>query len=153
MSEIERGKGSFTAEQLLVILRLFNVGATHFAPVAADQALELQNALARLGAGHLGETDQILPEDSYDDLIEAIRSALVSGSPRLITALGPVLVKNVDRTNLKGINMQLAAAGLPQRLPWLVENILEAIRRGLVTHLVTEMGLAAEMKRLAEQAM
>jgi hypothetical protein len=33
------------------------------------------------------------------------------------------------------------------------QPILEAVRRGLVTHLVTEMGLAAEMKRLAEQAM
>lgn len=32
------------------------------------------------------------------------------------------------------------------------QPILEAIRRGLVTHLVTEMGLAAEMKRLAQQA-
>jgi hypothetical protein len=33
------------------------------------------------------------------------------------------------------------------------EPILEAIRRGLVTHLVTEMGLAAELKRLAERAL
>jgi hypothetical protein len=44
----------------------------------------------------------------------------------------------------------------PQRE--VIEKILRghqsaAIRRGLVTHLVTAMGLAAEMKRLAEQAM
>ena len=31
--------------------------------------------------------------------------------------------------------------------------ILEAIRRGIVTHLVTEMGLAAELKRLAQREM
>jgi transcriptional regulator with XRE-family HTH domain len=31
------------------------------------------------------------------------------------------------------------------------EPILEAIRRGIVTHLVTEMGLAAELKRLSQR--
>lgn len=31
--------------------------------------------------------------------------------------------------------------------------ILEAIRRGIVTHLVTEMGLAVELKRMAQRAM
>ena len=31
--------------------------------------------------------------------------------------------------------------------------VLEGIRRGLITHLVTDMGLAAELKRLAEQDM
>ena len=31
LSEIERGQGSFTAEQFLTILKLFNVPVTHFA--------------------------------------------------------------------------------------------------------------------------
>jgi len=30
--------------------------------------------------------------------------------------------------------------------------ILEAIRRGLISHLVTEMGLAMELKRLAQDS-
>jgi hypothetical protein len=31
--------------------------------------------------------------------------------------------------------------------------IIEAIRRGIVTHLVTDMGLAVELKRLARREM
>jgi transcriptional regulator with XRE-family HTH domain len=131
LSEIERGKGSFTAEQLLTILRLFNVSVTHFAPRTADRGLELQNALARLGASHLKETDQILPNEQLEAVTEVVRRTLVSGSPRLVTALGPVLVNNIDRTNLQGLNVQLAEAGLQRRLAWLVDNILAAIRREL----------------------
>src|ERR1035438_2790437 len=50
LSEIEGGDGSFTAEQFLTILRLFNVAASEFVHEHADPTAELQNALARLGA-------------------------------------------------------------------------------------------------------
>src|SRR5262245_3590350 len=46
LSEIERGGGSFTAEQFLAILKLFNIPVTHFA-AARRRDMELQNALAR----------------------------------------------------------------------------------------------------------
>jgi len=129
LSEIERGKGSFTAEQFLAILRLFNVGATHFVHGMVDQGVELQNALARLGARHLRETDQIIPDDDLEDVTEVVRRTLVSGAPRLIAALGPVLIRHADRTNLHGLNVMLVEAGLPLRLAWLVDNVLEAIHR------------------------
>jgi hypothetical protein len=50
LSELERGDGSFTAEQLLAILSFFNVPATYFAPQPSKHERDLQNALARLGA-------------------------------------------------------------------------------------------------------
>src|SRR5580658_8833730 len=58
LSEIEGGDGSFTAEQFLLLLKLFNVGASRFAPGAGaspghDREAQIQNALARLGALHL----------------------------------------------------------------------------------------------------
>lgn len=48
-SEIERGKGSFTAEQFLELLRRFNVPASFFVTEKIDAGSSLQNALARLG--------------------------------------------------------------------------------------------------------
>ena len=50
LSEIEGGKGSLTAEQFLLLLGLFNVGASRFWTAPADPEADLQNALARLGA-------------------------------------------------------------------------------------------------------
>src|SRR5262245_15672041 len=55
LSEIERGAGSFTAEQLLAMLRTFNVPLSYFAAPTRDPEAEIQNALARLGAAHLQE--------------------------------------------------------------------------------------------------
>src|SRR5580658_4096332 len=59
LSEVERGSGSFTAEQFLTILKLFNVTASEFAPEAQAQDSELQNTLARLGAFHLQESSDV----------------------------------------------------------------------------------------------
>src|SRR5687768_17386784 len=60
LSQVERGEGSFTAEQLIEILRLFNVPLDQFIP-APDPDAELQNAFARLGAFHLRESPDVLP--------------------------------------------------------------------------------------------
>jgi len=129
LSEIERGAGSFTAEQFLTILKLFNVTASDFAPERRGQDSELQNALARLGARHIRESTEIVPSERLNDISEVIRETIVSSqSPRLLTALGPVLVANIDRINLKRLHFQLTEAGLGRRLAWLVENTLEAIR-------------------------
>jgi len=48
----------------------------------------------------------------------------------------------------KGVGVVVYAVHKSRALP-----ILEGIRRGIVTHLVTEMGLAAELKQLAQREM
>jgi transcriptional regulator with XRE-family HTH domain len=129
LSEIERGGGSFTAEQFLEILKLFNVGASEFAPPPGNAGSALQNSLARLGALHLQESEDVLASERLSRLGDVVREALVASEfPRLITAVGPVLVRNIDRVNLQGLRLELAAAGLDRRLGWLVENTVEAIR-------------------------
>lgn len=128
LSEIERGASSFTAEQFLTILRLFNVPASHFSLSSTDQASSIQNALARLGALHLQESADVLPSESLQQVGDVVRETLVTAEyPRLITALAPVLVRQIDRVNLKKIAIQLTEVGLDRRLAWLVDNALEAV--------------------------
>ncbi len=132
LSEIERGDGSFTAEQFLAILRLFNVTASDFATALAGPRSGLQNALARLGALQLQESANVLPSERLSDVSAVIREVIVSSQlPRQITALAPVLVSNVDQVTLERLFAQLVDAGLERRLGWVVENTLEAIRREL----------------------
>jgi transcriptional regulator with XRE-family HTH domain len=130
-SEIERGDGSFTAEQLLRVLQLFNVPLSRFAAESGDRASEIQNALARLGAQHLEESTDTVPVRDLEDPADVVRAAIVEGSPRVITALAPVLVTNADRVSLKRVHLALRDVGLERRLAWVVGNTLEAIRREL----------------------
>src|SRR5262249_23361830 len=127
LSEIERGDGSFTAEQFLVLLKLFNVGANHFASEPGRPDLELQNVLARLGAAHLQESEDALPSEKLQDVHAAIREALVDGGSRAVTALAPVYVRNAERLNLAKLHADLERTGLERRLGWSVENTLRAI--------------------------
>lgn len=133
LSEIENGDGSFSAEQFLLLLRLFNVGVHRFARStkgSAERAREaqVQNALARLGAHHLHESQDALPGEGLEDAGRAVRETLLTAeSPRLIMALAPVLVANAEQINLNKLQFELAEAGLPRRLPWLVENVLNAL--------------------------
>jgi transcriptional regulator with XRE-family HTH domain len=127
LSEIERGAGSFTAEQFLLLLKLFNVAASHFVSAPGEQALQIQNALARLGAFHLQESVHVLPSEQLDDVHDVVKEALVDGSPRTLTALAPVLVRNADRLNLSRLFAELERAGLERRLAWIVENTLAAL--------------------------
>lgn len=128
LSQIEGGDGSFTAEQLLLMLSIFNVTASHFAPPDQDRAAQLQNALARLGAAHLHEDDDVAPSERLDEVGEAVRETLLSDAPRHVAALAPVLVQNLERVNLRKLRADLAGAGLERRLFWVVENVLEALR-------------------------
>jgi transcriptional regulator with XRE-family HTH domain len=130
LSEIERGAGSFTAEQFIELLALFNVTVGHFAPGDASVEAELQNALARLGATHLVTTNAT-PTDRVRDVNAAVRETLIDGSPRLLTALAPVLVNNSGEVNLRRIEGSLREVGLDHRLGWLVENIAAAIHLDL----------------------
>lgn len=47
-SEIERGQGSFTAEQLLEILKLFNVPVSHFVGPQNEARPEVETAIVPL---------------------------------------------------------------------------------------------------------
>ncbi|HEX5660844.1 MAG TPA: helix-turn-helix transcriptional regulator [Polyangiales bacterium] len=132
LSEIERGAGSFTAEQFLAILSLFNVTTDFFVSARPDQEARVQNALARLGAAHLRERDDVLPSERLREAETALREVLVAPeSPRLLTALAPVLVENLALFQLPRLALSLRELGLEHRLGWLIENTLVAIDEDL----------------------
>ena len=131
LSEIENGDGTFTAEHLLEILKLFNVGIDHFAGETRDTAADLQNALVRLGARHLQEHKDAVPTTALADITTVLHQALLSGTPRLITALAPVLVLHIDEINLNAVRAKLASVGLQRRLDWLVDNTCQAVQEEL----------------------
>jgi transcriptional regulator with XRE-family HTH domain len=134
LSEIERGDGSFTAEQFLQILRLFNVAPNRFIG-DTDRRGQLQNALARLGAAQLVESEGVVPADDLSDVVTAIRETLADGDPRLTAALAPVLIANIDRVGLNKLYLDLERTGFERRLAWLSENTLSALRHGLLNEL------------------
>lgn len=127
LSVIERGGGTISAEQLVALLSLGNLSLAELLPPAnADAAL--QNALARLGARGLREHPDTLPSERVATARDAIREVLVvPDSPRLVVALAPVLVWNIDSLNLHAIHHELARLGLAHRLGWLAENVLAAL--------------------------
>ena len=134
LSQIEHGRRSLTAEQFLAILKLFNATVADFvADDASGEDLQLQNALARLGATHLHESSEVLPRRELRDVGTAVREALIGGGPRLVTALAPVIVSHVDRLNLPRLAASLAGIGLERRLLWLLENLARALESELRT--------------------
>jgi transcriptional regulator with XRE-family HTH domain len=132
LSQIERGDGSFTAEQFLSILELFNVRLEDFGEKAPDRGAQLQNSLARLGALHLTETTDELPSDRLRDVINVVHETLVvAESPRHITALAPVLVVHASNVKLRVLETRLSDVGHARRLGWLLDNIVAATQREL----------------------
>jgi len=127
LSEIERGAGSFSAEQFLRILRVFNVGASEFVASGHDRGLEVQNALARLGAAQLHESTDVLVSDELQQVHDVVREALLLGEPRLITAVAPVIVTHGARLNLSRLYADLEKLGRERRLAWVVDNTLQAL--------------------------
>lgn len=127
LSELERGNGSFSAEQLLLVLELFGVSAAQFADRPANARSKLQIALAQYGAKHLVEPSDTLPSERLADLTRLVIEVLVDGTPRLVTALAPVLIRNGEQVNLSRAQVELRRLGYEHRLPWLVDNVLEAI--------------------------
>jgi transcriptional regulator with XRE-family HTH domain len=131
LSELERGAGSFSAEQLLLLAQLFNVAPSEFAGIETrDEHAELQNALARHGAVHLRESEDVLPRAELD-ATQSIRDALVAGIPRLVSAVAPVLVLHIDKVSLSKLRSSLAEAGFDRRLWWLLENVHAALQQEL----------------------
>jgi transcriptional regulator with XRE-family HTH domain len=133
-SEIERGQGSFSAEQFIEILRLFNVPVSQFAGIKTKTSGDLQNALARLGASHLHEDASLLPSEQLERVEDVIRETLLeASSARQITALAPVIVQNLARVNLNKLWARFVDYRLEQRLAWLLESTLHAVRGELAT--------------------
>ncbi|MDO8803602.1 MAG: helix-turn-helix transcriptional regulator [Elusimicrobiota bacterium] len=129
LSELERGLGSFSAEELLFILKHFNVQVDYFSARKGPIENQIQNALARAGAGHLLERGDLLPSEKLKRAADAVREALVSGdSPRQITAAAPVFVNHAGQINLNKLRGEFTALGLQNRLGWTLDNTLEAIK-------------------------
>jgi transcriptional regulator with XRE-family HTH domain len=147
LSEIENGNGSFTAEQLLLLLRLFNVGVSHFTNEPRNAEAELQNALARLGAEHLQEDRTALPTEGLEERLDVIREAIVGGSSRHLTSLGPVLVSSIDRLDVRRLRADLTLLGFDRRLNWLLENIADALRSELTTSPPPPRAIAQRYRR------
>lgn len=135
LCEIEKGQGSFTAEQFLLILQLFNVPAASFAvETHQPKDKELQNALARLGASHLHESLDILPSEQLVQAMDVLRETLIAAeSPRHVTALAAVLVHNIERINRRKLYSEFVVVGFERRLGWLLENTVTAIHAEAAT--------------------
>lgn len=127
LSEIERGHGSFSAEQFIRILKLFNVGAEHFDEAQELDASPVQNALSRLGASHLVEARVLVPAGLTQPLDVVLAVLLHPESARHVSALAPVVVTQVDRISFPELAARLAAWGRQSRLGWLLESLTEMI--------------------------
>lgn len=142
LSELERGKGFFTADHLLLILKTFNVPIDYFYSGKSERQDQIQSALARFGATHLHESAETLPTQAFKDVAGAVREALVSAeSSRQITGVAPVIVENINRVNLKNLQAQFLEIGLGQRLGWALENTLKALQRELALPLPRQWSL------------
>lgn len=130
LSQLERGNQSFSAEQMLAILKQFNVPLDCISPEKAPAGSQIQNALARHGAGHLAESEAILPSERLKSAAAAIREALVSAdSARQVAAVAPVLVSHAGQINLARLRNEFAELGLAHRLDWALDCTLEAIKQ------------------------
>jgi len=128
LSEIELGHSSLSAEQFIQILKFFNVPASHFDPAPGDSGGAIQKALAAHGANHLFEDPNLLPSENLARVDSIIRETLVSGeNPRALTALAPVIIRNIGQINLAKLFVQFKDYNLENRFGWLIDNILSAI--------------------------
>jgi len=142
LSVLERGKGSFTAEHLLKILKTFNVPVDYFAAGRGQREDQLQSALARFGAAHLHKSADTSPTQAFQEAADAVREALISAeSARQITAVAPVIALNINRTNLNKLQAQFVEHGRGQRFGWALENTLNAIQRDFKSSLPQEWRL------------
>lgn len=154
LSELERDKGSFSAEQLILLLETFNVPLSYFvSPVHTDVSSTIQNALTRLGAFHLKESQDVLPSERLDQTNYLIRETLIAAeSSRQITALLPVFVRNALWVNGIKLRSDFEKLGALNRLGWLFENFKEALKTEGGLHGRSKYGDAPLVLALTEQA-
>lgn len=131
LSMVERGEASLTAEQFLTVLQMFNATTTDFVARVVDAHAELQNALARQGALHLNESDRVLPSERLDQVTDVVRETLVVATPRLLSALAPVLARHAGDIGLHRLYSQLMVHGHERRLAWVVDNTRGALEMEL----------------------
>jgi len=128
LSKVEHGEASLTAEQFLEVLKIFNVDAADFVRRQDPIADELQKALVRFGALHLQTNERVLPSKQLSAIHAVVLETLVSGEPRLVAALAPVLVKYAGQINFSKLSVDLDQLGLLRRLYWVMENTVAAIQ-------------------------
>lgn len=127
LSELERGAGSFTAEQLIAVLRLFNVDLGDLLP-AADPEDALQNALILHGAAHLRRVPGVLVPTRFTDPHAVVLATLTEPRPaRLVTALAPLLLQRVEQLSLAALRLELRGLHREHRLGWLLESVGQAL--------------------------
>jgi transcriptional regulator with XRE-family HTH domain len=128
LSEVELGQSSLSAEQFLQVLKFFNVPASHFDAAPGASGGALQKALAAHGATHLVEDPDLLPSEQLARVDEVIRETLIAGeNPRAVTALAPVIIRNIGQINLAKLFVRFKEFHLEGRYGWLIDNILGAI--------------------------
>ena len=128
LSEIEGGQGSFTAEQLLLLSKDFNVPVSDFVSPKGKADQKIQNALARRGATHLLENQASLPSEKLEQVVNLIYETLIAAdSSRQIAALGPVIVNYATPPTLNKLRIRFNEAGLINRFGWLLDNVRYAI--------------------------
>lgn len=152
LSEIERGRRSLTAEQLLRLLQLTNTSVLRFLAEVPSKDAATQNALIRFGASHLVANQQAPagPDDPTSLVVEVLSAA---PPPRHVVSLAPVLVRSADSISLAEVAHRLRREGRSNRLGWLVESIRAAIdaqpSRDIPERL--ELARAATLLELFEQ--
>lgn len=135
LSEIERGNGSLSAEQFLILLREFNLNIQDF--ISEKESIEqtLQNTLFRLGSTDLN-TIPGLPSERIKTINEAIIETLCdASSSRLIINLIPIIIKNSAQIDEYKLNSKLEGLGYKNRLKWIIEGSWNVLRIRLENYL------------------
>lgn len=131
-SEIESGNGSFTAEQLVMLMQRFNLPLDHFIGKAKNENVnsQLQNALSRLGAEELMEDSSVLPSERLSEVNDVVAETIISASTaRHVTALAPVFIMHANNINFREIRNRLQRLEMEGRLWWIVESTIEALKK------------------------
>lgn len=130
LSELERGAGSFSAEHLLVLFRLFQVGPEDF--IEPDDTRDpvlgsLQTALAKFGAHHLVTDDASVIRREHDRPGDVVLDVLIRHpTARFVTALPPMLIVSLNEISFPAVQHAVVQAGVPYRWGWLLDQLLGA---------------------------
>ena len=133
LSEIEQGKGSIAAEQLLFLLKEFNLRLDDFwSKPPQNISAQLENSLHRLGAYYLVPNPSLVPSDRLSEVHDVLRETLIGvPSKNHILALAPVIVRQIKLINFDTLCMKLYDLGIDARVWWIVEGTLWAVRQRL----------------------
>lgn len=127
LSNVERGRASFTAEQFLYLVQRFNLSLETFLPVVDDDAA-VQNALLHHGAWHLAQVPSA-GAPRYANVNELIVRVLRVPLPRHVAALLPVVLHRVRELSLPAVRDGLDHAHVAHRLEWLLDVIEHALAK------------------------